>query len=261
MPAPIPPAIQPLLDAYLAALTDALPGYLRACYLYGSIALDDFRPPISDVDFITVVSRRSTPDDVARLRAIHRRLRRQHPPDLLSGSYLQAADLGQPAAAIEPGPYTHGGVLHAAGHHDLNAVTWWTLTRHGIALAGPDPRAIDYAMDWDRFLTDTHENLNTYWVRFVREPARLAWLLGDRGIQWTVLGVLRQFYTFEERGITSKTGAGEYALERLPERWHRIIQAALDVRAGRGGSLYRGRVLRAIDAYRFLRFIIDRCNA
>jgi hypothetical protein len=261
MPVTIPRSLQPLLQAYLTILANDLPGYMRAFYLHGSIALDDYQPPFSDIDFITVINRRSTPGDIKRLREIHRALQQQYPQSRLSGSYLQPSDLGRSADTIEPHPYTHDGTLHAAGYHDINAVTWWVLTTQGVALAGPDPRTIDYVMDWDRFIADTRENLNTYWVRFVREPARVAWLLGDGGIQWTVLGTLRQFYTFEERGITSKTGAGQYALEHLPERWHPIIQEALDVRVGRGGSRYRGRVSRSVDAFRFLRFIIDRCNA
>ncbi len=208
-----------------------------------------------------MINRRSTPFDIERLRGIHRTLQQRYPQGLLSGSYLQPSDLGRYEETIEPYPYYHDGVLHAAGHHDINAVTWWVLKTHGVVLAGPDPRAIDFAMDWDRFVSDTRENLNTYWVRFTREPSRMAWLLGDDGIQWAVLGVLRQFYTFQEQGITSKTGAGDYALDHLPGRWHRIIQEAINVQAQTGRSLYRRRVKRAVDAFRFLRYLIDRCNA
>jgi hypothetical protein len=49
--------------------------------------------------------------------------------------------------------------------------------------------------------------MNTYWARFTTDPRYIAWLLADYGIQWTVLGVLRQFYTFREHAITSKVGA------------------------------------------------------
>lgn len=115
-------------------------------------------------------------------------------------------------------------------------------------------------MDWDRLTVDMMANLNTYWVRFTREPARMAWLLSDYGIQWTVLGVLRQFYTFKEQDITSKTGAGEYALQHVSTRWHRIIQEALNIRNQTDVSLYRFRILRAIEAWRFLKHLIHLCN-
>ncbi len=106
----------------------------------------------------------------------------------------------------------------------------------------------------------TRENLNTYWARFTQEPTRMAWLLSDYGVQWVVLGVLRQFYTFKEQDITSKTCAGEYAVEHLPERWHRMIQEALNIRNQTNSSLYRLRIIRAVEAVRFLKFVIHFCN-
>jgi aminoglycoside adenylyltransferase-like protein len=79
-------------------------------------------------------------------------------------------------------------------------------------------------------------------------PRRIAWLLDDYGIQWTVLGVLRQFYTFRERAIVSKMAAGEYALAHIPEQWHPLIQEAINIRMGTKGSLYQFRIVRAIQA-------------
>jgi hypothetical protein len=32
------------------------------------------------------------------------------------------------------------------------------------------------------------QNLNGYWAGFTRKPSRMAWLLSDYGVQWTVLG-------------------------------------------------------------------------
>lgn len=37
---------------------------MAALYLHGSIALDAFVPGQGDIDLITVVSRRCTPDDI-----------------------------------------------------------------------------------------------------------------------------------------------------------------------------------------------------
>lgn len=74
------------------------------------------------------------------------------------------------------------------------------------------------------------------------------------------LGVLRQYYTFSEGDITSKTAAGEYGLRHLPARWHKIIREALNIRNEVNGSLYRSRIIRALEALQFLRFVIHCCN-
>src|SRR5690606_30049075 len=93
------------------------------------------------------------------------------------------------------------------------------------------------------------------------DPKRIAWLFTNFGIEWTVLGVLRQYYTFVEQEITSKRGAGEYALAHLPSKWHRLIREAIQIREQAHDSLYRSRAERAFEAYSFLRYIIRFCNA
>lgn len=256
----IPGSIRPLLDEYLHSVNSELPGFVTAVYIHGSIALDAFNERFSDIDFIAVVSRRCTDHDVELLRTIHLDLLKKFPHGEFSGSYMQASDLGKFEDAIEPYPSFHDGKLHPRGYHDVNSVMWWVLKTHGIALMGPPPQALDFTVDWEVLITNMRQNLNTYWAKFTRNPDRIAWLFTNYGIQWTVLGVLRQFYSFREGDITSKTGAGDYALAHLPTNWHRIVQEALNIRAQRNGSLYKSRIVRAIDALAFLKYIIKTCN-
>lgn len=89
----------------------------------------------------------------------------------------------------------------------------------------------------------------------------MIWLLSDYGIQWTVLGILRQFYTFRERTIISKIGAGSYAIDHVPVRWDRLIHEAVNIRYGRASSPYRFRVVRAWEAFAFMQLIITACDA
>jgi hypothetical protein len=104
------------------------------------------------------------------------------------------------------------------------------------------------------------ENLNSYWASWTKRPGRILALYSDWGIQWAVLGVLRQFYTFNERSITTKIRAGQYALGCLPGRWHKLIREAIDIRHGKKESAYRLRISRMIEAVIFLKYIIQLCN-
>ncbi|MBZ0291013.1 MAG: DUF4111 domain-containing protein [Anaerolineae bacterium] len=255
-----PPLLQPLFEDYLRTMQRELPGYITGFYLHGSLALGAFQPHTSDIDCITTISRRSTDDDVTRLAAIHQALETRYPDWPLSVSYLQWGDLGQFESNIEPYPCYHDSVLHPRSYNDINAVTWWLLKHRGVTLYGPSTDTMDFTIDWDRLVAEMHDNMNTYWAGFTRKPARIAWLWSDYGVQWAVLGVLRQFYTFREQAITSKVGAGEYALEQLPARWHPIIQEALTIRNQAGPSRYRSRATRARDAFLFLRYVIRFCN-
>jgi hypothetical protein len=245
-----------VLESYIRMMNDTLSGFLEGLYLHGSLALDAFEPRLSDIDFIAVTSRRSTPNDLAHLRMIHETLRRSYPRFPLEGSYLCWSDLGQLEDTIPPHPHIHDGVLHQSGYHDINGVTWCILKHRGIAVMGPPPEQLDIHIDWDDLVRKMRHNLHTYWASFTTHPQRMVWLLGDYGIQWTVLGVLRQLYTFREHDITSKTGAGVYGLEHLPQRWHPLIREALAIRAGEHTTLYRSRFIRAIEAHGFLCVII-----
>lgn len=250
----LPAAIQPLLTAYRDGLERDLPGFASACYLHGSLALDAFDPSQSDIDFLTVINRPATAADLTALAALHARLKADYPKPPLSGSYLQRRDLGQPNAVVSP--VFDEGKLNPTCQHDFNPITWWLLKHGALTLFEPDASTLDVAIEWPTVAAWIRGNMTSYWGKFTREPARMAWLLSDWGVAWVVLGVLRQVYSLREQGITSKVGAGEYGLKTVPPRWTRIVQEALNMRQGRGPSLYRFKLLRAFDAYQFLRWVV-----
>ena len=251
----IPELLAAPLDEYMGLINIELPGLMCGFYIQGSIALDAFNEHFSDIDFITVVGRVYSESDVERLKAIHQTLERKYPRWPLEGSYVQLE-----GAVITSFLNYHDGILRPDSHVDMNDVTWWVLKNRGIALLGAEPDQLDLNVDWDVLIANMKHNLNTYWRQYTHRPGRMAWLLTDYGIQWAVLGVLRQFYSFKEHSITSKNGAGEYALAHLPGRWHPLIQEALNIRNKTGQSLYRFRFIRAIEAIRFLKFVIRTCN-
>jgi hypothetical protein len=256
----IPESAQQVLSEYIALAHAALPGLLTGVYLQGSLALHAFNPGLSDIDFISITSRRCTDADITSLRVLHKMLTLRYPRPQLEGCYLLAQDVGRFEDAMPPHPYIHDGIFQASGYHDINAVTWWILKHRGIAVYGPPPDQFNIELDWQALLTNMHHNLNTYWASFTTNPRRIAWLLEDYGVQWAVLGVLRQLYTFREHSITSKAGAGMYGLVHTPPQWHRIIQEALNIRAANATSSYRFRLMRAITARAFLQLIIAACQ-
>jgi hypothetical protein len=75
-----------------------------------------------------------------------------------------------------------------------------------------------------------------------------------------VLGVLRQYFTFQERSITTKEKAGEYGLAHLPTSWHPLIREALSIWAGKKRPHYRWRVARMVETAKFLKSVIQISN-
>ena len=255
----IPELIRPLLQSYLRLLSD-VPDLIEAVYLHGSIALGAFNQRMSDIDFVTVLHRCPTANEIRHLQAIHQTLTTKYPQWRLDGSYLQWHNLGQLPDAVASYPYVAYGVFYSQGYRDLNLVTWWVLKHYGIAVIGPSPQTLSFSVSWDELVDRMHTNLNDYWRSWTRTPTRWVQLLTDYGTQWAVLGVLRLWYTFREQDITSKTAAGRYALTYLPSRWHGIIQEAMNLRDAPQKRIYRFRIYRAFIAVQFLNDMIERCN-
>jgi|GEM_PF-4816200 predicted nucleotidyltransferase len=61
-------------QAYVAAADERRPGLIGALYLVGSVAMDDFQPEVSDVDFIALTEHRVTEHDLAELKWVHTRV-------------------------------------------------------------------------------------------------------------------------------------------------------------------------------------------
>ncbi len=255
----IPKVLHPLLGKYLRQVSKRLPGFLTGFYLVGSLALDSFNERFSDIDFVGVISRRASRDDLESLQVIHRAVEKEYPRWKMEGSYFQEGDLGR-VEGVEPFPSYHDGRLRIRELYKLFSIDWWELKNGGIALLGPPPQELAFTVDWDLLIERMRQNLNSYWAGWAYKPIRLAYLLTNWGIQWSVLGVLRQYYSFRENTITSKTGAGLYALEHLPPERRKIVQEAIDLREGGKESGYRSRIGRALEARDFLRFVIRVCN-
>lgn len=221
----------------------------------------DKRIPTILHPFLTAFTNRAvTPADFELLGAIHYSLAAEYRQWPLEGSYFPTAEVGNYQTVLCAYPHFHDGKLEYSTAIDQNCVTWWILKHQGITLMGRPSQQLVLTIDSSILMTGMRRNLNTYWRSFGIQSGCMLWLLKESGVQWVVLGVLRQYYSFKEKKITSKTGAGHYALEHLPRRWHRLIREAINIREESGTSSYKTRVARAWDALQFLHYIIEHCN-
>jgi hypothetical protein len=256
----IPEPVRPILEHYVSLTNKQLSGLFSGFYIVGSIALNGFNERFSDIDFVVTLNHRASLQDIETLTAIHKVIEQEFPKWKLSGGYFQINDWGCLKNETGPHPYYHDGKFHHAGSIEVNSVTWWELKYHGITIMGREPSNLPFTVDWNLLVVGMKENLNSYWARWTTRPGRIVVMLSDWGIQWTVLGVLRQYYTFRENSITTKIKAAEYALTHLPSHWHPLIQEAIDIREGKRDANYRSKIVRMIDAVKFLKFVIQTSN-
>ena len=85
----IPEEVRELTRRHLAEADARASGLIVGLYLTGSVALGDFRPQWSDIDFVAVLERVPTDDDLAALADVHAGLSPRRPYD---GVYLSRVD-------------------------------------------------------------------------------------------------------------------------------------------------------------------------
>jgi hypothetical protein len=256
-----------VLDTYFHLLDSKLQHLLEAYYIYGSISLGAFTEGWSDIDFVAVVKQKVTADELAILKQVHRDLHSQFPKTILDGKYITREDIQQINKSEKPYLYFNEGKYRGVSVFNKDSIDAYQLKAHGIAIKGQESSEFNYIIDWDILLHNMKGNLNSYWVNWRNKCERFLSLsyLGlyfkSEMIEWGVLGVSRQYYTFMEKQITSKVGAGEYALRFVPERWHKIINESMRLRKGITKSYYTSIFNRRNDSLAYINYIIRECNS
>lgn len=230
-------------EDFLTRADELAPGLVEGLYLQGSIALGDYRPGVSDIDFVAVTSRRADPELIGR---IHGGVPRR---PYFDGVFVSWDDLRRDPATLPPGPAVHENRVLAATDFERNLVTWHVLAQGGVAVRGPERPEIH--TDWPALAERTRANLDSYWRPWLRQTRVSPAGLTAGAVSWGVLGVTRLQHTLDAGEVTSKTAAAEYALRTYGSRWDRIIGEALRIRCG-GPPRYRNPFTRRTDMLTFL---------
>jgi ADP-ribose pyrophosphatase YjhB (NUDIX family) len=223
--------IRALLDQLLAGARGVLGPRLFGLYVGGSLAIGDFAPDRSDVDFVAVTDGEIGDDDVSRLAALHARLAAgpSRWGDELEGSYVSLAALVAPGLRAIRHPYIDRGtgalamVATAPGYWEIQR---WLLREHGIAVTGPSLRDAIGPVGPDRLRAAVVDILQEWWLPMLADPTRLsASRFGYRC--YAVLIMCRILYTLADGAIVTKPAAARWAAATLGPRWTPLIERAL----------------------------------
>lgn len=231
----VPVQVRAMVSAFLREVDDVAPGVIEMFYLVGSVALDDYRPGISDIDFVAVTSRDLDDDDLVYLAEIHQAMPKFPHFD---GIYLDRDALAKRPDDGEVVPHSVNGQFHADQPcGELNPTSWLTLKQCGLTVRGPSPAELAVDVDPNRLRTWNLDNLRSYWqplagwIRSVMNERDDDHPAQPEGVMWAVLGPARLHYTLATGAVTTKTGAGAYAAEHFPQ-WSHLAELAAACRSG-----------------------------
>ncbi|WP_326824312.1 nucleotidyltransferase domain-containing protein [Streptosporangium sp. NBC_01756] len=246
------PDVTTATRAYLTLVDDQAPGLVDGFYLVGSLALGDYRPGQSDIDFVARMAAEPTPEQIAALGRVHAELSTPMPFD---GVYVTADDLlGDPTRSADR-PHAYEGRFEVGDSFEVNPAVWQTLAQSPVVLRGGLPQV---SADRTRLDGWTRDNLRDYWLPLRSEiagadPSRVV----DALVVWVALGVTRLYYTLVTGLVTAKSGAGEWASGEVGPR--PILREALRLRAG-DGSGYTSLAERRQDLLDYLSEILTRAG-
>lgn len=266
MDAKIPIQVQNILSEYISLFHEHIPNALEGLYLHGSIALNAYINGSSDIDFIAIVNVHLTEEEVKILSNIHRDLKSKYKKTGMDGCYLLWEDIGKKQTEIKKCLYVNEGKI-GWSNHVINPITWWILRDKGISIIGPKITSFNFDVDESVLADYVLNNMNTYWqnrmntiARFKRIMLLLPNKLVDQEVQWSITGMLRQYYTLKEHEIISKVDASKNAMNYMPERWHNIINEALSIREGLDIRYCNSKKQRINDTIQCMNYILNYCN-
>ena len=237
--------------AYLEAVDERLPGYVRGLYVVGSAALGAWQPGRSDIDTVILTSRGPTADDLAALAGIHAAMPRE--PDF-DGVYLDPALAATWPADRRVVPFVVRGEFRTGEPcGELTPVLSLTLRRYGRRVRGPAVEDLDVRVDADELRRYNLDNLRDYWQGTAAEiRTALAGTAADAdmdadSVAWCVLGPARLHYTLTNGDVIAKSAAGHYLAKRFPE-YAGLAHRSIGHRAGHPQRFTAADLLAAADS-------------
>jgi hypothetical protein len=268
----IPSDVHEILKNLIEGIVHVERDFIKGTYVTGSIALQDYHPGKSDIDFVILCDRLPGPELQRQLAEVHRNIERKFKRSNLSGTYLTTdnLDIQQNNAGLIFS--YHDGRLQQS-NFDMGPLTLYELKTTAITLHGLPTNQLPISVqrrDVNRFL---YENINSYWKTWLASHAafhkqKLLLILLPRLTEWVILGLARQLYTLRTGKITSKTTAGFYCLEQLPDQYHHIVQEAIKIRTDTRSHMLHLKpsyyvqpsLIRATETLGCAQFMIDEFN-
>lgn len=221
----LPKEIPDLLQALLLGVQQVLGDNLVAVYLRGSLAMGDFDPATSDIDFFAIVEQRLSEAEFADLAAMHGQLAKlpNRYAEHLEGPYIDRAA----ARRFQPGEH-HPTIARQECltwyEHDYNWVLErWMVREHGLTLFGPSPETLIDPVSPDDLRAAVRLRLQD-WVHWADQPDDPDWLLPRSHKAYVIETMCRALYTLTTGMLASKPLSITWALATLPEPWHTIVE-------------------------------------
>lgn len=199
-------------------------------YLCGSLALGDFDPHTSDIDFIVLTQKEISDHQFKALRELHARFNQNNST---WGKKIEAVYI--PLDALHPHPSTSSlypqiekGTALARIPLEIGwAFQRYTLREYGIAVVGPSPHSLVDPVDQLELRQAAATIIRMWQEQAQHDPSWLKWARIISSQAFIVLTLCRIRYSLHTGSVTSKPAAVRWAQAVYGPRWNPLINRAL----------------------------------
>lgn len=223
-----------IITELIKGISSFAPDLVTGIYLTGSVALNDFHPEKSDIDFVITCSRHPDKQDFTKLKKLHKQIQKQFPKPDLSGCYIAHDNLQTNGISPIPVLSWHEGSLRYQ-NLEMAPIVLYELKTTAITLAGIDAGKLEIRIGQQQVNDFMYGNINSYWKKWIEQHAgwhrkKILLFLFPRFTEWVVLGMARMYCTLITGNIVSKATAGNFCMERLPDEFLPVLQQAMQIR-------------------------------
>lgn len=222
-----------IIAEFLDKISSIEPTIVEGIYITGSLSLNDFHSNKSDIDFVVLCNRLPDQKIVTQLKHIHKTIAVHNSKPDLSGIYLTIESLQTGDTEKIKNLTYHKGTMNYATF-DMAPIILSELKMNAITVCGPIAKTLPININKSELNNFLHRNINSYWTKWINQHStfnrKLLLLLFPSLTEWSVLGVARQLCTLQTGKIVSKTEAGIYCLQQMPEKFHPILKDAIEIR-------------------------------
>ncbi|MDQ3929911.1 MAG: DUF4111 domain-containing protein [Chloroflexota bacterium] len=249
--------VNEVLHAFAIGLQTIIGDPFRGMYLSGSLALGDFDPRTSDIDFIVLTDVALSADLVEGLADMHGRFDASGSPwaGRIEVVYITPEVLRSNRVSTTHYPQVEkGGPLFVAPLEGGWIFHLYTLWEHGITVVGSAVRPLIDSVDPDE-MRRAAAPIAELWMEQARnDPGWIEWLHEREHQSFVVLTLCRLLYTLELGAVASKPAAARWAQQALGPHWAPLIAQALTKQHCSGKATKRD----ITDTIAFLHYAVDR---
>lgn len=200
-------------------------------YLGGSLAIGGFDETKSDIDFLVVMQKLPSQQQIEQLTQLHSKIRNKLANRLYTnyeGEYLTAEQVKSPLekdiTSLHLGSDGH---FREEQQGPSLVVDLWKIRESGFVVIGPTPSSIIGGISVVDMLNAKKELFNSWWLPKLRGKE----LMDDEYQAYAVLTMTRIMYGFVRRGEVSKKRSADWFTQEYPQ-YSKLVEMALTWKPG-----------------------------